>query len=110
MLPTAAHRRPLIHSAEAREIFISGCEADLQAIRLAQRKRDKDSLQRQLHALKGALIVFGERETATLCEQAEDDLRRHSVSACAATLRRFEDAIRTVIETYKRGCDCTRSC
>ncbi|MFK2890152.1 Hpt domain-containing protein [Dyella flagellata] len=100
----------MIHSAEAREIFISGCEADLKVIRRAQRSRDKDSLFRRLHALRGALIVFGETETAVLCEHAEEDLRRHSVSTCAATLRHFEEAIRAVIEIYKRchGCDGAR--
>lgn len=98
---TPAHRRPLMHSAQAREIFIDGCEADLQVIRRAQRRRDKDSLLRRLHALRGALIVFGERETAAVCQYAEEDLQRHSVSACAAALGRLDEAIRAVLDIYK---------
>ncbi|GGA28258.1 Hpt domain-containing protein [Dyella nitratireducens] len=101
MCPAKANPGSFACSAEVRKIFISSCEADLQAILLAWREQAKDDLLKRLHALKGALIVFGEGDTAALCEHFEEDLRKQTFSACEDALLRLDQAMRRLIDSYK---------
>ena len=101
MRPSHVKPDSFARSREVRKIFVSSCEADLRAILCAWRAQDKDDLLKRLHALKGALIVFGEGDAAALCEYLEGDLRDQSVPACKDALLHLEQAMRSLIDSYK---------
>lgn len=101
MCPTKTNPGSFARSAEVRHIFIHSCEADLRVILRAWQAQDKDDLLKRLHALKGALIVFREGDTAALCEHLEEALRKHSLPACEDALRQLEQAMRRLIDSYK---------
>jgi HPt (histidine-containing phosphotransfer) domain-containing protein len=101
MCPAKANPGSFARSAEVRKIFIHSCEADLRAILCAWQQQDKDDLLKRLHALKGALIVFREGDTAALCEHLEEDLRKHSLPACEGALLELDQALRDLIDSYK---------
>lgn len=100
MCPNPTHPGPFACSDEVRKLLVSSCEADLRAILLAWRTHDKDDLLTRLHALKGALIVFGEGDVAALCEQLEGDLRSHAVPSCEDALLKLHRAMRRLIDSY----------
>lgn len=101
MSPTNVNPGSFARSAEVRKIFIRSCEADLRAILHAWEQQDKDDLLKRLHALKGALIVFRAGDTAALCEQFEEDLRKHSLPACEGALLQLDRALRDLIDSYQ---------
>lgn len=101
MCPAKTKPGSFAQSAEVRKIFIHSCEADLRAILHAWQGQDKDELLKRLHALKGALIVFREGDTAALCEHLEEDLRKHCLPACEDALRHLDRAMRRLIDSYK---------
>ncbi|HUB91820.1 MAG TPA: Hpt domain-containing protein [Dyella sp.] len=101
MCPHPTHPGPFACSEEVRKIFVSSCEADLRAILSAWRAQNKNELLTRLHALKGALIVFGEGQAAALCERLEEDLRGHAVAACEGALRQLDRAMRRLIDSYR---------
>jgi HPt (histidine-containing phosphotransfer) domain-containing protein len=96
-----AFSAPMAHFAEARKIFVKSCEADRDAILLAWQAGHKEVLLKRLHALKGALLVFGENDAATQCERLEQVLQANGVMACDAALRHLDRALRRLIDCYK---------
>lgn len=100
MCPNPTHPGPFACSEEVRKIFVSSCDADLRAILLAWHARNKHELLTRLHALKGALVVFGEGKAAALCEQLEGSLRSQAVAACEDALLKLDRAMRRLIDRY----------
>ncbi|CAB3729716.1 Sensor histidine kinase RcsC [Paraburkholderia sediminicola] len=83
--------------AHLRETFTESCAASLAAIRAAQMNEDVTGVLAELHSLKGALGVFGQKPLALRCGEIELRVKQDGIAGLGETFAQFEAAVGTLI-------------
>ncbi len=86
---------------ELKKIFIDCWMVDSQAMQKAFTAGDDNALVRQLHKLKGALMVLEEAELALLCSDMQEICRTQGCAAMSALYERFEEDMAQLIQRYQ---------
>lgn len=81
-------------------IFVESGTRDLNAIVDAADARDQQKLLARIHSMKGALLMLGEQDVATLCASMEKHIDAEGIEAALSEIERFEVAMRNLLEHY----------
>ncbi|RKF49450.1 hybrid sensor histidine kinase/response regulator [Paraburkholderia fungorum] len=83
--------------AHLRETFTESCTASLATIRAAQMNGDVAGVLAELHSLKGALGVFGQKPLALQCGEIELQVKQDGIAGLGDAYVQFEAAVAALI-------------
>ena len=88
-----------------RRTFVESTRVDIDALRRADAAGDRQGLLDRLHALKGVLMMVGERATGTACGQLEARLREGEPALPLDGLEALVDRLEALLERHAAALD-----